>query len=264
MDKRLITFLLHRPASWISCGQVMAALLLKQSEVTVKRQGIRIRTRLGNGEGLFCAVSGTDYEPEMRWFLSQMKPGQVFVDVGANVGIYSLHASRRLGDQGKVYAFEPTPQTHEILLENIRINRIANIECLPVALSNRNGHLSLIEGDRPASNRVSDTVTTEGKEGLLTRSMTLDSFCGEHEVTKIDFLKADIEGGELSLFEGGRKSLARFRPTILFESMHTGPSFPERTILKDLGYKLHCLDCNGIRQLSDHEEFSGNVIAIFP
>lgn len=264
MDKRSISFLLRRPATWIACVQVLTAMLLKKGRATVSRQGIKIRTRIGNGEGLFCAVAGTDYEPEMRWFLSQMKQGHVFVDVGANVGIYSLHASRLLGAAEKIFAFEPTPQTHNILLENIRINQIQNIKCLPLALSNRIGHLSLIEGDRPASNSFADEGTNIRKEEALTQATTLNSFCEEHGVTRIDFLKADIEGGKQALFQGAKESLVRFKPTILFENMHTGPLFPERTILKDLCYKLYLLDGNGIRQLDDFEAFFGSLIAIFP
>jgi hypothetical protein len=73
MDKQLISFLLHRPSSWFACAQVAWAKLRCTPQVTVWREGLRIQTGTGNGEGLFCAVAGTAYEAEMKWFFQQLQ-----------------------------------------------------------------------------------------------------------------------------------------------------------------------------------------------
>jgi FkbM family methyltransferase len=263
MDKRLIHFLIKRPASWLACFQTVMAILLRKPHVLTRRNGVVIRTKVGNGEGLFCAVAGTEYEPEMRWFLDQMKPNQCFVDVGANVGIYSLHASRRIGKEGKVYAFEPTPETFEILNTNIQLNRLNHIHTFMLALSDKNGSLELVMGDRPASNSVA-TQSDKTSESTTIEAVTLDHFCSTHAVKKIDFVKVDIEGGEHDFFVGAKEILQRDKPIILFESMHTGPTYPERTFLIDLGYQLHHLESNRLIPLSKKTGKVENLIAIHP
>jgi predicted O-methyltransferase YrrM len=123
MDRKLVWFLAKKPAAWGSCIKVAGAMLMKRSEVTVNREGIRLTVRIGNGRGLFCALAGTDYEAEMRWFLAKMNEGDLFVDVGANIGVYTLHASRRVGVEGKIISFEPTPETFSDLQQNVQSNR---------------------------------------------------------------------------------------------------------------------------------------------
>lgn len=260
MDQHLVRFLLCRPASWFACFQVMWAILRKKSKVTVWRQGMHIQTRIGNGEGLFCAVSGTAYEAEMDWFIKQMEPGQTFIDVGANIGIYSLHSSRRLGKMGKVHAFEPTPETYCTLTKNIELNRLTNVECRGLALAERCGTLFLVAGDRPASNSTADSLT-ESEAGVCISATTLDEYCTVHSVNNVNFVKVDIEGGELAFFKGGRNTLLKNKPTILFESMHTGPSFPEREYLRELGYQLYFLKGEVLELVPADSTVEANVIA---
>ena len=95
MDKNLIWFLGEKPTSGASCIKVAGAMLMKRCQVTVNREGIRLTFRIGNGRGLFCAVAGTEYEAQMRWFSAKMKEGDLLVDVGANIGsCTTLHESR--------------------------------------------------------------------------------------------------------------------------------------------------------------------------
>lgn len=262
MDKNLVYFLLHRPSSWFACALVAWAKLRQTRQVTVWREGLWIRTGTGNGEGLFCAVAGTAYEAEMKWFLDQMKPGQTFLDVGANIGIYSLHAARRLGEKGKVHAFEPTSETYAILMGNIRRNHLVNVECHEVALAEHSGILYLLAGDRPASNSTAGT-TGNAHTGVSIRATTLDEFCASHAGTTIDFIKVDIEGGELSFFKGGREALLKHKPVILFESMHTKPFYPEREWLRQLGYQLFFLNQDTLEEVAPGSTLGANVIAMF-
>jgi FkbM family methyltransferase len=262
MDKQLISFLLHRPSSWFACAQVAWAKLRRTPQVTVWREGFRIQTGTGNGEGLFCAVAGTAYEAEMKWFLQQMQPGQTFLDVGANIGIYTLHASRRLGPGGKVHAFEPTSETNVILTHNIAKNHLVNVECHQVALAEHSGILYLVAGDRPASNSTAESAE-QAHSGVSIPATTLDEFCAQQAVLAIDFIKVDIEGGELAFFKGGREALLKHKPVILFESMHTGPSFPEREWLRQLGYQLFFLNQDTLETVDPDATRGANVIAKF-
>lgn len=260
MDRRLITQLALTPGAWPACLQVMYAMALKKPEVTVNRQGFRVATKVGGGEGLFCAVAGTAYEQEMGWLIGRMVPGDCFIDVGANIGLYSIHAARKVSPDGRVFAFEPTPSTHEILLRNVRSNSLQNIDCYQMALADESGFLALQAGDRPASNRVERPNESTRQENLV-RSITLDEFCAEHSIIRLNFIKADIEGGELAFFKGAGRTLENFRPTILFESMHTGPTFPERQLLRSFGYILLRLSGKGLEVVENDSMYSGNIIA---
>lgn len=235
-------------------------MLRKSDHATVWRNGICIHTRLGNGEGMFCAAAGTDYEPEMKWFLERMTPGAVFVDVGANIGLYSLHAAKRIGFEGRVIAFEPTPETHDLFVENIRLNQMEGvIEPHRFGLSDHSGELPLVTGGRPASNRLG----TEGEISSGTVPVrTLDEINGSLHLERLDFLKADIEGGEAKMFAGAKNTLLKFRPLILFESHHTAPNFPERSELIEMGYSLFQLRAGRLEPLTPGQTtVSGNVIA---
>ena len=196
----------------------------------------------------------------MEWFLGRMSAGDTFVDVGANIGIYSLHGARRVGHAGKIIAFEPTPETFQILKTNVKMNQLPNVDCRQLALADRNGKLSLVAGDRPASNRFAGPTQQIGK-GLEISATTLDEFCSANSVAKVDFIKADIEGGERDFFVGARSILIRDKPMILFESMHTGPLFPERTILREIGYKLYFFELKGLVEISEKSSRGGNIIA---
>ncbi|MCX6845863.1 MAG: FkbM family methyltransferase, partial [Verrucomicrobia bacterium] len=207
-------------------------------------------------------VAGTAYEAEMKWFLQQMQPGQTFLDVGANIGIYTLHASRRLGPGGKVHAFEPTSETNVILTHNIAMNHLVNVECHQVALAEHSGILYLVAGDRPASNSTAESAE-QAHSGVSIPATTLDEFCAQQAVPAIDFIKVDIEGGELAFFKGGREALLKHKPVILFESMHTGPSFPEREWLRQLGYQLFFLNQDTLETVDPDATRGANVIAKF-
>ena len=260
MDRKLISFLAKKPAAWASCIKVAGAMLMKRRKITVKREGIRLTVRVGNGRGLFCAVAGTEYEAEMRWFLAKMKEGDLFVDVGANIGIYTLHASRRVGKKGKVFAFEPTPETFSDLQQNVQSNRCSNVTCEKIALADQIGEARLVECGRAASNRISLLSTTEKSTKISVG--TLDDYCIKNRIQKIDFIKVDIEGGEADFFSGGIQTLKKDKPIILFESAHTGPAYLEREILRGLGYNLYIFNREVLEAAGNEASPSGNIVAI--
>jgi hypothetical protein len=260
MDRKLIWFLAKKPTAWASCIKVACAILLKRREITVNREGIRLTVRIGNGRGLFCAVAGTEYEAEMRWFLAKMKEGDLFVDVGANIGVYALHAARRVGEKGKVFAFEPTPETFSDLQKNVQSNRCLNVICEKIALANQNGEGCLVECGRAASNRISLLPLAGNHETISIR--TLDDYCQTNMIRRVDFIKVDIEGGEADFFSGGIKTLKKDKPVILFESAHTGPAYLEREILRGLGYKIFLFNKGVQKEAGNDASPSGNIVAI--
>jgi len=228
-----------------------------KKEVVVRRQGIRLAAKLGSGQGLYCAVAGTSYEQEMEYFLSLMKPGDTFFDVGANIGNFSLHAWRRIQPGGCIYAFEPLRDNFEILEKNIQINSARNIHACNIALSDKEGFFAM-----HVPTRNSSAVLVDFPGEIATE--TLDGFCARLKVKAPQFIKVDIEGGELGFFQGAQKVLQESRPKILFESMHSGPEFAERCYLRGIGYKLYCVNGRTIEPLYDDLSWSGNILAAKP
>lgn len=254
MNKILVKRLLRKPAAWPACAKVILAMSMGRKEVTVRRQGVKLRTKLHSGHGLYCAVAGTSYEPEMSYFLNQMRPGDTFIDVGANIGNFSLHAWRRIQPYGKVYSFEPLQANFESLALNIRINMARDIEANKLAISDEEGSFRMHVPSRNSSAsllRVKGDVITE----------TLDRFCALKHISEAQFIKVDIEGGELNCFRGAEQLLRRSTPVILFESMHSGPEFPERSFLKNIGFALYRLTGRAIEPLTECCAWRGNVIA---
>lgn len=254
MNKILVRRLLEQPAAWPACARVIISMARGQKEAIVRRQGVRLLVNLGSGQGLYCAVAGTKYEPEMDYFLGQMKPGDTLIDVGANIGNFSLHAYRRIRPSGRVYSFEPLPETYETLQRNIQINRAQNIEAFKLALSDREGAFTM---HVPSRNSSATLVHAQGSVA----TETLDGFCARHQLDNPRFIKVDIEGGELNFFRGGERILRESSPLILFESMHSAPAFLERSFLRKIGFSLYRLNGKAIEILAEDSKWKGNVFA---
>lgn len=151
------------------------------------------------------------YEPDVSRCLQQLlKPGMVFCDVGANLGVFTLFAARKVGAQGQVFSFEPVPSNFAVLQRNVELNQYTNVVCAPKAVTNRNGtariYLSRFCGSHSL---VTQPVEYLG-EFLDVETVRLDSVSG---LNRIDVLKIDVEGGELEVMEG----LGVFKPQVILE-----------------------------------------------
>ena len=104
--------------------------------------GVRMRLY---GDSRLCEMLYFDqFEPETRSFLDAfLRPGDVFLDVGANVGLYTIAAARIVGNAGRVHAFEPCSQTFSRLEENVLLNGFGNVSCHRLALSDSNAEAQL-------------------------------------------------------------------------------------------------------------------------
>lgn len=171
-------------------------------------------------------------------FLDQ---GMTVVDIGANTGVFSLLASRLVGQHGRVIAVEPEPRNYACLVENVTFNALANVFPIQCALGAGRGTLSLSLSDETSGQH--SAVMPRGDKHIEVAMTTLDSLCTEHGIDRLDFLKIDVEGYEPQVLDGGRDCIARFRPTIAVAAYH----FPEHeellpAIIRDIdsGYEARC------------------------
>jgi len=139
------------------------------------------------------------------------------LDVGANVGYYSLIAAGKVGAEGRVYAFEPEPKNFQILLRNIQENGYVNVVPLQKAISSSVGRETLFFDDMNlACPSLSGQNVTRDSGGVEVETTTLDSFVTAEGVVA-NFLKIDIQGAEGFLVRGAHSTLLSQHPTILME-----------------------------------------------
>lgn len=143
------------------------------------------------------------WEPnETFWIVKSLKPGDTFVDVGANVGYYTIVASRIVGETGRVYAFEPDPESFAILEANVRLNGLDNVILEQKAVSNGPGTLELFlaEANR-GDHRLYQPKHGPARESVVVEAVSLDDYFANRE-EKVDFIKIDTQGAEGVIFEG--------------------------------------------------------------
>jgi len=200
------------------------------------------------GVSLYLITEGT-YEPRLTQLLSELiKPGMVVVDGGANVGCFTMLAAKLVGGVGRVYAFEPAPESFELLERGIELNGYSNVVATRCALSSYSGSetLYLDRSNFGASSlRGANVADREGQVEVPVTSLD-DFFAGSG--VAVDLIKLDTQGAEGLVLEGAQSLLAQPQLTIVSEfwpaglrSLGTDPAEFLRQ-LRDRGFKLAWLD----------------------
>lgn len=148
-----------------------------------------------------------------------LEEGNYVIDVGANIGLFTVLAGKVVGEKGHIFAFEPQEEERKKLEELVKVNDLHNVTIIPKALGDKNTMVSM-EGI---------TVKEEGKGQI--ECITLDSWAEEVHLFRLDFLKMDVEGYERKVLLGGMKTLRRFKPKMGICIYHL-PDDPE--VLREL------------------------------
>jgi len=165
---------------------------------------------------------GTYEKRTTELFKEIVRPGMNVIDIGANIGYYTLLAARLVGERGKVFAFEPEPQNYALLVKNIEINDFQNITALPKAVSDKTGRVKLfVDKTEPGAHsiyKVRDSAT----EAIEVDCMSLDDVFKSDDCP-VDFVKVDVEGAEVTVLLGMTKIIERNKNLkILTEFWPTG------------------------------------------
>jgi FkbM family methyltransferase len=149
-----------------------------------------------------------------------VKKGDIVLDIGANIGIYSLLLAKLVGETGKVYSFEPDPQNFDTLLKNIKINRYENIIAINKAISKKTGKIKLYLAEwNKGDHRI--YPSDEKRKFLEIEAVNLDNYFKDNN-EDIKFVKIDIQGAEPLLFEGGQLFFKNKKPIVLQEFWPVG------------------------------------------
>jgi len=147
-----------------------------------------------------------EYEEETtKLFHEIIREGMTVLDLGANIGYYSLLAGSLIGT-GKVFAFEPFPETFSLLRRNIQINGFTNITPINKAVSNLIGKQKFFSVNDPTSNSLFQKASGESTKTIEVDSITIDAFVYENKLT-VDVVKMDIEGAEIQVLAGMNKTI---------------------------------------------------------
>lgn len=156
---------------------------------------------------------------KMRLLAQLLRPSDVFLDIGANVGVFSLFGAARLRD-GQVHAFEPYEPHLSRFRDNIALNGYRNISVNALALSNEAGRVNL---HVPLTNNtgMASFFPDEGDARQFSthsvETMTLDAYVARQNIRRVDIIKMDVEGAELQILEGGLRTIKSHSPDILME-----------------------------------------------
>jgi len=236
--------------------------------VEVER-GIFVLGDLSDYVVFWCFVHGYDRDPIVRLSRALISPGDTVLDVGANIGLWSMGAANRAGKRGSVHAFEPVPENFDRLKHHLSLNSLKNVACVQKAVGANDG-VSIFYTATNGNSGMGSLAPMRHVDGEIRVAVTtLDSYAAEAKIARVDFLKLDIEGGELGALRGASRILRGVEgPAILFEAddllaMSNSSSVREvKTLLHDQGYSVfrlvdRALKAVPIKDAHEHEDLFG-------
>lgn len=144
---------------------------------------------------------------ESQLIREKIKEGMTVIDVGANIGYFSVIASSIVGDNGRVISFEPDKENFEFLEKTIELNNFKNVTPCNVALSDKNGEIELfISEDNKGDHRI--YATTEKRASIKVKTFTMDDYLDSLDIKKVDFIKIDVQGVEWLVLMGMHKTIS--------------------------------------------------------
>lgn len=235
---------------------------------------LRVRIYLGNDLSL-CLFAGGSFEPNEFVLLSAiLEPDMTFIDGGANDGLYSLFAARRVGAGGRVLAVEPSAREFERLGANLRLNGFDNVTAIRAALGVENGvtQLAVAGPGHEGLNTVGVHISNPNVAALHSETValtTIDSLIAASAVGRVDVIKLDVEGSELAALKGARATLVEHRPILQLEveeerlASQAASKAEVVDFMTELGYELFVFDelTAELRPAVPVDEFEGTLIA---
>jgi FkbM family methyltransferase len=169
-----------------------------------------------------------------RLILKSLGEGDVFIDVGANIGYYSILAARIVGKQGQVIALEPVPNTVKVLNLNIKLNNLKNIKIIPEAAWSNSARLKLYVPE--GCYGWASPIKRPGSKSLTVHAVPLDDV--SEKIPAIKLLKIDVEGSEYHVIMGAQETLNKTENVVMEVSEN---SEIVQQVLKDAAFKIRKL-----------------------
>jgi FkbM family methyltransferase len=187
------------------------------------------------------------YKPAPEPIIAKVcPPGGTVMDVGANLGDWTLPMAKAVGPSGRVFAFEPVPFVAQSVKKTLKINGFANAEVVETALSDCQGEtaFTVVHDENAVLNIRCSGIGIDDLGGfhITVSTTTLDAFAEAEKLERLDFIKVDVEGHESAVFKGAVDTLEKFRPAIVFEAGFPHEKEADRQSIRDTlsgaGYSL--------------------------
>jgi FkbM family methyltransferase len=205
MNERFVAAL--RPVLVRGKPRLMRQLVPPTGIRTAEVFGFRLKLDLGNfiDRMIFMGC----YEPgNTHRFKKILKTNQTVIDVGANIGYFTLLAAHLTGPRGRVFAIEPHPTNFGLLRETLETNRLRQVKALQIGLGEREGMGQVHMADQTLfSNRTASMVHSEDWVSFPVRVRSLDECLVEWGIDTVDLLKIDVDGFESKIINGAQDSL---------------------------------------------------------
>jgi FkbM family methyltransferase len=205
------------------------------------------------------------WEPEETFFVGKtLQPGMAFVDVGANIGYYTVIASGIVGSAGKVFAFEPDPKNFALLQKNIDANGCENVIAIQKAVTASVQSIFLYRsnnnfGDHRVYEPQGEFLAGKVRSAIAIESVSLDQYFDRNR-TRIDLLKMDIQGSEYEAFVGMQELLERNSDIMILtefwpKGLAQAGASPQVYLdeVRKCGFEIFRLDATGSRKVSDRD-----------
>lgn len=254
----------HTPLHPHLTGPASKILAAVQGEKIVQRRLHGFDINLDTSQWIDSIILNTEtFEPEtMKIFQELLKPGMSFVDVGANIGWFSLYAATLIGESGKITAYEPSDWTFDRLRANIQLNGFANISARRAAVGQTTTTAELV---LPCGYRLDrkDTATKQ-RVDIVALDDDLDG-------QPVDLIKIDTDGFEIDVINGAKTTIENHTPNIIFEVMTRTDAAKTRDVtdfLRGLDYRIVDESMNEVhdahRRVLDVPTGTMNLIALSP
>lgn len=239
-QKRPVRFLASRLICWLGLARLFQ----------IRCDGFRLRLHPAS-ISMRLWVEGADRNEDLDLLKKVLRPGDTYIDVGANIGQLCLAASVAVGTQGRVFAFEPHPNTYRFLCDNLQANRSQNIVTVQAAIGEDAGFSKISDGPSDDQNRIGDSGPT------IVRLKLEDLFPG----ISVRLLKIDVEGFEQAVLLGCGGLLDRVE-TIYCEIYdkntqrygYTGASLIE--LLNSRGFKVFRVEGATLTKVTEQDSFA--------
>jgi FkbM family methyltransferase len=195
----------------------MVLMALPNRDIILPCHGLQILVRNPRRSKIGKAIYRKGlWEPKTTRFISErIKPGMTVLDIGADIGYYTLLFARLVGAKGRVFSFEPIPKANWYLNKNIEINRLDNVKTCAFALFDQAGTVCLEDPFNKSKIDVSKQIIS-GND-IQVEAKVFDGLKSKEMIDGVDLVKMDVEGAELNVLRGMRHTLDTYHPKILIE-----------------------------------------------
>lgn len=220
--------------------------LFKGVVCTVNYNGFKLKLYIDDWiqENIFFL---REYESaEMKAMNHFLKKDSVFLDIGGNIGLYSLIASKTIQNEGKIYSFEPFSINNKRFHANIQLNQITNIQLEKLAVGDTNGNIHLYYNEAESNLGMVSTKQVDKAIQEEVQIVSIDNYLRINNIDAVDFIKIDVEGFEYAVLQGMENTLTQFHPPILIELLDADENAQKvEVFLVNLDYKKNYIDDNG-------------------